>query len=487
MLQLIRQGVGSLDEYAIIAPMRVLVVATPAAPAITRLAPTLATLLAHGAEIHAHEPLSTELTREGIPHTPLNPAALDATLRGLTAADLLIAPLGPSDVREPLAAVARALSLGANTPLILVDPADAGDLIGALSLARGSGEVGIAVGGAARERLTQRAAFAVAAALTPAARGSDQLPEREIILLERVRNFAHGENPHQQAAAYRRSDQQTAGPLSAQLVQGAEPTLNDLLDLDAGARLVADLPIPSAALIRHTDPIGVATAETLLGALRRALETDSVATSGAIIALNTPIDQAAAAEIANGSYEAVVAPGVADETAASTLATRKDLRVLIYSAAHPTTLDIIGISSAVLLQTPDHGAIERAELRVVTERRPTLEELTDLLFAWRTVRHVRSNAIVVARGAATLGIGAAQVNRRVAVEIALQRAGDRARGAVLASDAYFPFAEGISAAAAAGITAVVQPGGSRRDAAAIEIANRNGMAMVFTGRRHYRR
>ena len=487
MLQLIRQGVGSLDEYAIIAPMRVLVVATPAAPAITRLAPTLATLLAHGAEIHAHEPLGTELTREGIPHTPLNPAALDATLRGLTAADLLIAPLGPSDVREPLAAVARALSLGANTPLILVDPADAGDLIGALSLARGGGEAGRAVGGAARERLTQHAAFAVAAALTPAARGSDQLPEREIILLERVRNFAHGENPHQQAAAYRRSDQQTAGPLSAQLVQGAEPTLNDLLDLDAGARLVADLPIPSAALIRHTDPIGVATAETLLGALRRALETDSVATSGAIIALNTPIDQAAAAEIANGSYEAVVAPGVADETAASTLATRKDLRVLIYSAAHPTTLDIIGISSAVLLQTPDHGAIERAELRVVTERRPTLEELTDLLFAWRTVRHVRSNAIVVARGAATLGIGAAQVNRRVAVEIALQRAGDRARGAVLASDAYFPFAEGISAAAAAGITAVVQPGGSRRDAAAIEIANRNGMAMVFTGRRHYRR
>jgi AICAR transformylase/IMP cyclohydrolase PurH len=487
MLQLIRQGVGSPDEYAIIAPMRVLVVATPAAPAITRLAPTLATLLAHGAEFHAHEPLGTELTREGIPHTPLNAAALDATIRSLTATDLLIAPLGPGDVREPLAAVARALSLGVNTPLILVDPADAGDLIGALSLARGGSEVGGVVAGTARERLTQHAAFAVAAALAPAARGGDQLPEREIILLERVRNFAHGENPHQQAAAYRRSDQPTSGPLSAQLVQGAEPTLNDLLDLDAGARLVADLPIPSAALIRHTDPIGVATAETPLGALRRALETDSVATSGAIIALNTPIDQAAAAEIANGSYEAVIAPGVADETAASTLATRKDLRVLIYSAANPTTLDIIGLSSAVLLQTPDHGAIERAELRVVTERRPTLEELTDLLFAWRTVRHVRSNAIVVARGAATLGIGAAQVNRRVAVEIALQRAGDRARGAVLASDAYFPFAEGISAAAAAGITAVVQPGGSRRDAAAIEIANRNGMAMVFTGRRHYRR
>ena len=467
--------------------MRVLVVATPATTAVTRLAPMLATLLTHGAEIQAHEPISTELDREGILHTSLDATALDATIRGLTVVDLLIAPLGQGDIREPLAVVARALGLGANTPLILVDPADAGDLIGAISLARGGGAASRVVGGATRDRLTQYAAFAVAAALAPTARGGDQLPEREIILLERVRNFTHGENPHQQAAAYRRSDHQTAGLLSAQLVQGAEPTLNDLLDLDAGARLVADLPIPSAALIRHTDPIGVATAETPLGALRRALDTDSIATSGAIIALNTPIDQASAAEITNGSYEAVVAPGVEDETAASTLAKRAELRVLIFSAPNPTTLDMIGVSSAVLLQTPDHGAIERAELRVVTERRPTLEELTDLLFAWRTVRHVRSNAIVVARGAATLGIGAAQVNRRVAVEIALQRAGDRARGAVLASDAYFPFAEGMSAAAAAGITAVVQPGGSRRDAAAIDIANRHGMAMVFTGRRHYRR
>jgi phosphoribosylaminoimidazolecarboxamide formyltransferase/IMP cyclohydrolase len=259
------------------------------------------------------------------------------------------------------------------------------------------------------------------------------------------------------------------------------------LDLDAGARLVADLPIPSAALIRHTDPIGAATAETPLGALKRALETDHTATSGAIVALNTPIDRAVAVEIASGSYEAAVAPGVADESAASALAARPELRVLLYAPEHPQTPELIGLGDALLMQTPDHGAIERSELRVVTERRPTLEELTDALFAWRVVRHVRSNAIVVARNASTLGIGAAQVNRRVAVEIALQRAGDRARGAVMASDAYFPFAEGIAAAAAAGVTAVVQPGGSRRDNAAIEIANRNGMAMLFTGRRHYRR
>ncbi len=479
--------VGSSDEYAIIILMRALVVATPAQPAFVRLIPTLATLAAQGAAIHAYEPLSAELNREGISHTPLEATALDAALRSLTAEDLLVAPLGAGDTGESLAALTRALSLGAAAPLLLVDPAEAGDLIGALSLARGERPLSSST----RERLTRSAAFAAAAALAPIARGStsegDPLPEHEIILLERMRNFEHGENPHQRAAGYRRSDHGAASLLNAQLVQGAEPTLNDLLDLDAGARIVADLPIPSAALIRHTDPIGVATAETPLGALRRALETDSVATSGATIALNAPIDKATAAEIASGSYEAVVAPGVADESAASTLASRKELRVLIYTAAQPTTLDIIGLSSAVLLQTPDHGAIERAELRVVTERRPTLEELTDLLFAWRVVRHVRSNAIVLARGAATLGIGAAQVNRRVAVEIALQRASDRARGAVLASDAYFPFAEGISAAAAAGVTALVQPGGSRRDAATIDIANRNGMAMVFTGRRHYRR
>lgn len=483
MLQLIRQVVGSLEEYAIIAPMRVLLVATPAQPALLRLTPMLATLAAQGAKIQAPAGLSEELNREGVPHDPLAAAALDAAIRSLASADLLVAPLGSGDVRESLAAITRALSMSVNTPLLLTDPADAGDLIGALSLARG----GEGVASATRQRLIQRAAFAAASALAPVARGADQLPEHEVILLERTRSFAHGENPHQQAAAYRRADQAAVGLLSAQLVQGAEPTLNDLLDLDAGARLVADLPIPSAALIRHTDPIGVATAETPLGALRRALATDSAATTGAIISLNTPIDQATAAEIANGSYEAVIAPSVADERATSTLATRKDLRVLLYTSANPTTLDILGLGSDLLLQTRDHGAIERGELRVVTERRPTLDELTDLLFAWRVVRHVRSNAIVLARNAVTLGIGAGQVNRRVAVEIALQRAGDRARGAVLASDAYFPFAEGISAAAAAGITAVVQPGGSRRDAAAIEIANRNGMAMVFTGRRHYRR
>jgi len=460
--------------------MRVLLVASPAHPTVARFTPTLATLAAQGCAVEACLPLSPELTREGIPHVALGDAELDAALRQLTDGDLLIAPLAGA---AALGAVAYVIGRGAGAPLVLVDANDAGDLVGSLAMARDGGTVGTTV----RERLIQSAAFALASVLAPVARGNDEFPERQLLLLERVRTFQHGENAHQRAAAYQYASRNHAGVLGAQLVQGSEPTLNDVLDLDAGARLVADLPIPSAALIRHTDPIGVATAETPLGALKRALETDHAASSGAIVALNTPIDRAVAVEIAGGSYEAVVAPGVADESAASALAARPDLRVLLYEPEHPQTPELIGLGDALLMQTADHGAIERSELRVVTERRPTLEELTDALFAWRVVRHVRSNAIVIARNATTLGIGAAQVNRRIAVDIALQRAADRARGAVMASDAYFPFAEGIAAAAAAGVTAVVQPGGSRRDTAAIEIANRNGMAMVFTGRRHYRR
>ena len=474
---------GAPSEYAIIAPMRALLIATSGSPALARLAPALATIAAQGVAIEAPSSLRDELQREGVSCIAHDEAALEAATRSLTAADLLIAPLGAGSLATPsaLAAVVRHLGGGGEAPTILVDPASAGDLIGAISLGRG------AIAASTRSAYLRGAAFAVAAELAALLRSGERFPERDMLLLERVRSFAHGENPHQAAAAYRLISGGGDGLLGARVVQGGEPTLNDLLDLDAGVRLVADLPTPSVALLRHTDPIGVASAETPLGAFRRALECDRVATSGAAVAINAPIDRAVAVELAAGSYESVVAPSIADESAAAALAARSDLRVVLHSAASDDSLDIASLSGAIVMQERDRGAIERSELRVVTERRPTLDELTDLLFSWRVVRHVRSNAIVVSRGVATLGIGAAQANRRVAVDIALAGAGERARGAVLASDAYFPFAEGLAAAAAAGITAVVQPGGSRRDQAAIEIADRNGMAMVFTGRRHYRR
>jgi phosphoribosylaminoimidazolecarboxamide formyltransferase/IMP cyclohydrolase len=407
-------------------------------------------------------------------------AALDQAAASLVSDDLLIAPVGGEASPASIVAITRALLANERGPLILVDPSAIGDVLTDLGAPGNLNRL--------RSELRRAAALSIAAHVAPLARDSEStMPARDVIVLERIRTFGHGENQHQAAAAYRRVDSTNEGIMGARILQGQEPSLNDLIDLDAGARLVADLPTPSVALIRHTDPIGVATAETALGALTRAIETDAAASSGSTIVLNVPIDRGVAAVIAAGTFESVLAPAIADDGAAETLRSRPELSVVIDSSARTTELDMIGVGGAVLLQTADTGNIERAQLRVVTERRPTLDELTDLLFAWRIVRHVRSNAIVVARGAATLGIGAAQVNRRVAVDIALNQAGERARGAVMASDAYFPFAEGIAAAAAAGVTAIVQPGGSRRDAAAIEIADRHGIAMVFTGRRHYRR
>ena len=460
--------------------MRVLVFISPESPALVGLTPILATLAARGATIEAGT-AAPHLRAEQIPVTEhAGAAALDQAAASLVSDDLLIAPVGGEASPASIVAITRALLADERGPLILVDPSAIGDVLTDLGAPGNLNRL--------RSELRRAAALSIAAHVAPLARDSENtMPVRDVIVLERIRTFGHGENQHQAAAAYRRVDGTEEGIMGARILQGQEPSLNDLLDLDAGARLVADLPTPSVALIRHTDPIGVATAETALGALTRAIETDAAASSGSTIVLNVPIDRGVAAVIAAGTFESVLAPAIADDGAAETLRSRPELSVVIDSSARTTELDMIGVGGAVLLQTADTGNIERAQLRVVTERRPTLDELTDLLFAWRIVRHVRSNAIVVARGAATLGIGAAQVNRRVAVDIALNQAGERARGAVMASDAYFPFAEGIAAAAAAGVTAIVQPGGSRRDAAAIEIADRHGIAMVFTGRRHYRR
>jgi phosphoribosylaminoimidazolecarboxamide formyltransferase/IMP cyclohydrolase len=469
-----------VSEYATIGGMRVLLLISPESPALAGLTPILATLIARGATIEAGS-VATYLRAERIELVEhANEAALERAAASLASDDLLIAPAKGDTAPVAILAITRALFAAERGPLIVVDPTAIGDLLSDLGSARSIT--------ALRGELQRAAALAIAAHIAPLVRDSESaMPARDVIVLERIRTFGHGENQHQAAAAYRRVHAVDAGIISARVLQGGEPSFNDFLDLDAGARLVADLPTPSVALIRHTDPIGVATAETALGALTRAIETDAAASSGSTVVLNVPIDRAVAAVIASGTFESVLAPSIADDGAAQTLRTRPELSVVIDPAHSATEFDMIGVSGAVLLQTADTGNIDRSQLRVVTERRPTLDELTDLLFSWRIVRHIRSNAIVVARGAATLGIGAAQVNRRVAVNIALNQAGDRARGAVMASDAYFPFAEGIAAAAAAGITAIVQPGGSRRDAAAIEIADRHGIAMVFTGRRHYRR
>ena len=242
-------------------------------------------------------------------------------------------------------------------------------------------------------------------------------------------------------------------------------------------------------ITKHTDPVGIASAEELVDAYKRALDTDPVSSFGGIVGFNRELDGPTAAEIAANSYEAVIAPGFS-EAALEILRGKQGLELLSVPAS-PTegmrdygiaNLDFKRVGGGLLVEAIDALDIDRGQLQVVTRRHPTLGELTDLLFAWRAVRHVRSNAIVLARNGSTVGIGAAQASRNTSVDIALRRAGARAKLAVMASDAYFPFPDGIQVAANAGITAIIQPGGSIRDEMAIEVADRHHLAMVFTGR-----
>lgn len=346
----------------------------------------------------------------------------------------------------------------------------------------------------AAEALGAIAAHHAAAAALVARRSGAEFPDRLALVLEKVRDLGYGENPHQRAAIYREPGATARGPLGAEVLQGTPPTFNDLLDLDAAWRIAADFGTPTCAIVKLQNPVGLASSETLAEAYRRALGGDPVAAIGAVLALNRVVDAEAAEELVTGAYEAVVAPGF-DAAARDILAERPGLALLsageagTEEAPRLETLlpDLRRIDGGYLAETPDHLEIEHGSLRVVTRRRPSLEELTDLLFAWRAVRHVRSNAVVLAHRAALVGIGAGQATRLGAVEIALHRAAERASGAVLASDAYFPFADAIVLAAERGVTAVIQPGGSVRDEMAVEVADRHHLAMVFTGRRHYRR
>jgi phosphoribosylaminoimidazolecarboxamide formyltransferase/IMP cyclohydrolase len=318
-------------------------------------------------------------------------------------------------------------------------------------------------------------------------------PRRLAMVLEKVDDLRYGENPHQRAAFYRETTHRSGTLADATQIQGDRPSFNNLLDLDAAYRIARDYTAPTVAIVKHTDPVGLASHDELVEAYRHALETDPVASFGGIVAVNRELDGATAREIAANSYEAVVAPGFS-QSALGMLKEKTNIELLAVPA-DPTegmrdygiaSLDFKRVAGGLLVETQDDLGLDRGRLQVVTRRRPTLEELTDLLFAWRAVRHVRSNAIVLARNGATVGIGAAQASRQVSVEIALRRAGDRAKLAVMASDAYFPFPDGIQAAASAGVTAIIQPGGSIRDEMAIEVADRHHMAMVFTGRRHFR-
>jgi phosphoribosylaminoimidazolecarboxamide formyltransferase/IMP cyclohydrolase len=318
-------------------------------------------------------------------------------------------------------------------------------------------------------------------------------PKRLAMVLDKVSDLRYGENPHQTGAFYRETTHRSSSLADVTVLQGGMPSFNNLLDLDLAYRIASDYATPTVVITKHTDPVGLASGDELVEAYRRALETDPVASFGGIVGVNRTLDGATAREIAANSYEAVIAPGF-DDSAIGILKQKPGLELLLVPPS-PTEgmrdygiarLDFKRVGGGLLVETLDDLGLDGSQLQVVTKRRPTLEELTDLLFAWRAVRHVRSNAIVLAKNAASVGIGSGQPSRQVSVEIALRRAGERARLSVMAADAYFPFPDGIQVAVQAGVTAIIQPGGSIRDEMAIEVADRHHLAMVFTGRRHFR-
>jgi len=315
------------------------------------------------------------------------------------------------------------------------------------------------------------------------------LPARLHLALEQKQAMRYGENPHQQAALYIPAGRAPAGLAGAKQLQGKELSYNNLVDLDAAWRLVQEFTRPAAAIIKHTNPCGTAEQETLVEAYRKAHACDPVSAYGGVLAFNRPMDAATAEEVSKLFVECMVAPGY-DAGARAKLAGKKTLRVMeIAAGAAPNAfegLELKRISGGVLVQQPDRRELDESELKVVTERPPRQEELRALLFAWKVAKHVKSNAIVFAREGQTLGVGAGQMSRVDSVKIAVMKAQQPLAGSVVASDAFFPFPDGVQEAARAGATSVIQPGGSVRDAEVIAAADRLGLAMVFTGVRHFR-
>ena len=335
-----------------------------------------------------------------------------------------------------------------------------------------------------------------------AADGDEQLrfPQEAAFGYKKAQDCRYGENPHQLAAFYVQSGVSEPCVANAVQIHGKELSFNNFYDLNGALETVkefSDEAQAAAVIIKHTNPCGAALADTLAEAFLKARLGDPISAFGGILAVTRPLDVATAEEITgkNTFFEAIIAPSF-DEDAIPILTERKkwgaNLRLLKVgdlagwrAKAAATGMDLKRVVGGMLVQQPDHLVISAANLKVVTERAPTEAELEELLFAWKVVRHVKSNAIVFTVDRQVVGVGAGQMNRVRSVRLAVEQAGELAKGAVMASDAFFPFPDGPEAAAAAGITAIIQPGGSVKDADTIEVANKNGIAMVFTGVRHF--
>ena len=389
------------------------------------------------------------------------------------------------DVGGP--AMIRAAAKNCDGVAVIVDPGDYPALLAEIAT-KGGTEAGF------RQRLAAKA-FARTATYDAAIAGwlaretGEEFPERAVLAGTRRQLLRYGENPHQRAAFYATGAVPT-GLANAMQLQGKELSFNNLNDTDTALTLVAELTGPAVAIIKHANPCGVAIAASLVEAYRKALAGDPLSAFGGIVACNRELDGAAAAEIARTFTEVVIAPGV-DEAARAVFAAKPNLRLLTLDALPDPVIaghDIKWLHGGFLMQDRDMAQLRPTQLGLATRRAPTDAELADLMFAWQVVKHVKSNAIVLARGGATVGIGMGQTSRVEAVHLAARRAAEYAgsRPCVVASDAFFPFADGLQAAIDAGATAAIQPGASVKDPEVIEAADAAGIAMVLTGIRHFR-
>jgi len=311
---------------------------------------------------------------------------------------------------------------------------------------------------------------------------NENFPQTLRFSFQKTLDLRYGENPHQKAAMY--SDGSGTGVANGRQLQGKELSYNNIVDLQAAWDLAQEFDEPVCAIIKHTNPCGTGTGETLAEAYRRALECDPVSAFGGVIGVNRPIDAAAAEEMHKLFLEVIAAPAF-DEAAKAKFASKKNLRLVEVNAANQKWA-LKNVSGGILVQDADVRPLTDADLKVVTKRAPTPEEKRAMLFAWKVCKHVKSNAIVYAREGQTVGVGAGQMSRVDAAKIGAMKAQLPLKGTVAASDAFFPFPDGVEEIAKAGATAIIQPGGSQRDSEVIEAADRVGLAMLFTGVRHFR-
>ena len=393
-------------------------------------------------------------------------------------------------------AMIRAAAKNHEFVTVVTGPAHYADVMADMSALQGatSSELRKRLAAAAFART---ASYDAAIAAWFAEQGGEAFPDAVTVAGSRLYTLRYGENPHQQAALYRTKDQRP-GVVSARQLQGKELSYNNIGDADAAFDLVSEFSSPAIVIVKHANPCGVAVADSLNAAYAKALACDPVSAFGGIVAANRPLDEVTARAIADLFCEVVIAPE-ADEAACEVLAGRKALRVLLTGGiADPAAagMTIRSVAGGLLLQSRDAGRPAAGELKVVTRREPDEREMQDLLFGFTVCKYVKSNAIVYAKDGATVGVGAGQMSRVDSARIAARKAaemaeaagesGSRTAGSIVASDAFFPFADGLLAAVEAGATAVIQPGGSVRDPEVIEAADAHNIAMVFTGMRHFR-